>query len=668
MLKKFMMFILIVVLAFGSIINPYTAKADPINTIILTKDKEQYNIGDTVNITVEGQGENVYGVQFILEYDSNMLRLKDNGITYLESYQPFVETSIGDGKIQLAMTNQTKEIKTNNKIVKFSFTTLKNGTFDVQLKNIKAVKNVNNQYTIDMYTNSTYKTTATVNEVAVNRIEIENSKSLSIGDTVKLNAVTYPENATYKNIKWSSTNSSVVSVDEFGNVKALTPGQADIIVSSVEYPGVTAKCSVYVKNNMADLFGITVNGIAVSDFSNEKTNYDVALAVGTTSAIVATTAVDKNASVIITQLTKLPGTATIEVKSEDGNNVRVYTLNISVIKIPVTGVNINKKALNLQLGKSDTLTAKVSPKDATISDVVWSSSNPEVVYVDENGNITAKATGVAVITVTTKEGSYSDSCVVTVPVDKNKLKDKVKDAIDKGMKEIIVPLENINSGSVPIELDAIQAGQNSNMSFVAKIDNVDITMPSGVVDIAKYTNSPENSFLVVSVLPIGSSENSTSQFKIAGKTFEISMQIIDENGKVTDIHNFDNNKKVKLTIHLSEEDLKGLNIKKLSAYYFNISTNKWEEISGGTFDKETSSFTFETSHFTEFAIMESTNENTNENTNVSTNENVSENTSSTSSIPKTGSQLDLTNVISMGLMLIGIGTIFLVGRHNKKNS
>jgi uncharacterized protein YjdB len=655
-----MLFILVVVLSFGSIIRPYTAKADQINecNIILTKDKEQYNIGDTVNITVEGQGENVFGVEFNLEYDSNMLKLNGDGMTCLDSYHDFVDRPIGDGKIEIGAINQTKEIKLNNKIGKFSFTALKKGTLDIQLKDIKAVKLVKAvkagdiDYTAEMYTNSSYKTNFIVNEVVMNRIDIEKSKSLSIGDTVKLNAITYPENASFKNFKWSSSNTSVASVDEYGTVKAITSGQTDIIVSSVEYPEVTAKCSVYVKNNKVDLTGITVNGIAVSDFSQEKTNYEVVLASGTTSAIVAATAVDKNANVTITQTTILPGKATIEVKSEDGKIVRIITLNISVIKIPVTGVNINKKAMNLELNKSEALIAKIWPKDATNSEVVWSSSNSDIVNVDQNGNINAKAMGVATITVTTKDGSYTDSCVVTVSVDKSKIEDEIKDGKDKGKTEIVIPLENINSGSVPIALDVIQEGQNNNLNLVAKIGNVNISMPSSVVDIAKYTNSPENSFLVVSVLPISSSQNSTSQFMIAGKTFEISMQIIDENGKVTDIHNFDNNKKVKITIHLSEEDLKGLDIEKLSAFYFNVSTNKWEEISGGKFDKATSNFTFETSHFTEFAVMESTIAATN----------------NTGSIPKTGSPMDLTIVISMGLMLIGIGVLFIVGRGFKKNS
>ncbi|WP_242982960.1 Ig-like domain-containing protein [Clostridium perfringens] len=83
-------------------------------------------------------------------------------------------------------------------------------------------------------------------------------------------------------------------------------------------------------------------------------------------------------------------------------------------EIKVTGVKLNNKDLNLKKGEKYTLKAEISPKDATNKEVTWISSNPKVVSVDENGNIEAKSSGEAEITVTTKDGGFKDTCKVKV--------------------------------------------------------------------------------------------------------------------------------------------------------------------------------------------------------------------------------------------------------------
>ncbi|WP_242837277.1 Ig-like domain-containing protein [Alkaliphilus transvaalensis] len=60
------------------------------------------------------------------------------------------------------------------------------------------------------------------------------------------------------------------------------------------------------------------------------------------------------------------------------------------------------------------LNAVVAPADATNKDVTWSSDNDTVATVDANGLVTAEAEGVAVITVTTNDGSFTATVEITV--------------------------------------------------------------------------------------------------------------------------------------------------------------------------------------------------------------------------------------------------------------
>ena len=82
--------------------------------------------------------------------------------------------------------------------------------------------------------------------------------------------------------------------------------------------------------------------------------------------------------------------------------------------IPVTGVSLDESSITLDVGGSQTLTATVTPEDATNKKVCWSSDNEAVATVSEDGVVTAVAGGTAVITATTHDGLFTASCAVTV--------------------------------------------------------------------------------------------------------------------------------------------------------------------------------------------------------------------------------------------------------------
>ena len=79
----------------------------------------------------------------------------------------------------------------------------------------------------------------------------------------------------------------------------------------------------------------------------------------------------------------------------------------------VTGVSLDKTSLNLNPGKGGTLTATITPDNATNQNVTWKSSDTKVATVD-NGLVTAVAEGTATITVTTEDGNKTATCTVIV--------------------------------------------------------------------------------------------------------------------------------------------------------------------------------------------------------------------------------------------------------------
>lgn len=107
---------------------------------------------------------------------------------------------------------------------------------------------------------------------------------------------------------------------------------------------------------------------------------------------------------------KTKGDATITVKSCDTGITA--TCNVKVLS-KVTSISLNKTELSLNKGDTYDLTYTIAPDDAANKDVEWSSSNDDVVSV-ENGKITAKKAGNATITIKSKETGISSSCKVTV--------------------------------------------------------------------------------------------------------------------------------------------------------------------------------------------------------------------------------------------------------------
>ena len=110
------------------------------------------------------------------------------------------------------------------------------------------------------------------------------------------------------------------------------------------------------------------------------------------------------------------GTTTITVTTDDGAKKATCTVTVSgeVSKVSVTGVSLDKPAVELTEGDTTTLTATVTPDNATNTDVTWSSTNPSVATVDAEGNVTAVAAGTTTITVTTVDEEMTATCAVTV--------------------------------------------------------------------------------------------------------------------------------------------------------------------------------------------------------------------------------------------------------------
>ena len=87
------------------------------------------------------------------------------------------------------------------------------------------------------------------------------------------------------------------------------------------------------------------------------------------------------------------------------NEVWGEFLDVKKIESLVSLIKLNNTTIELERDSTTTLSATVSPSDATIKDVLWESSNPQVAMVDQSGKVTALTLGTAIITATAVDGS-----------------------------------------------------------------------------------------------------------------------------------------------------------------------------------------------------------------------------------------------------------------------
>ena len=115
----------------------------------------------------------------------------------------------------------------------------------------------NNDDNDDNDSSSDTTQSSTTSDISVTKVELSKSSMVvKVGTSGKLSVNVLPTNATNKNLKWASSNSSVLSVDTSGNIKALKAGVATITVSSIASPNVKDTCVITVKNEIVNVKSI----------------------------------------------------------------------------------------------------------------------------------------------------------------------------------------------------------------------------------------------------------------------------------------------------------------------------------------------------------------------------------------------------------------------------
>ena len=253
-----------------------------------------------------------------------------------------------------------------------------------------------------------------VNTVAATEAAVPETIDMVTGETRILDLSVTPADFADA-ISYKSSNTDVVTVDEYGRLKAMGGGTATVKVT-VGSVSDTCKVTVYqavtrislnktkLSLNVPETFQLTA-GVEPTHASNQTILW--------TSDNEAAATVDQTG--LVTAVGN--GTAVITAAAQDGSGISA-SCTVTVIdpnNIPVNAITLDKSKLTMEALDTYTLTATVKPDNAANKTLEWASSDEAVAVVNEEGLVTAVGKGEAVISASAADGSgIRAECAVTV--------------------------------------------------------------------------------------------------------------------------------------------------------------------------------------------------------------------------------------------------------------
>lgn len=254
-------------------------------------------------------------------------------------------------------------------------------------------------------------------------IELLSSKMvIDINESIQLADKITPSTA-YRNVVFESSDNSTVSVDESGKITGHKKGTAVITVKSDLDNSVVGEIEITVKDpnapDIRDLRQIVSNiNLDVGEKYNASATYCPSDIVSTD--ITWTSENPSIASVASDGTITANSVGSVDITALCNGVGAICHVVVGDITIPVESISLATNNIRLIYNhpteSKGKIEASISPNDATDPTITFVSSNPDIVSVDVNGNLTAKSAGTVTITVQASNGLNATCLVSSVPI------------------------------------------------------------------------------------------------------------------------------------------------------------------------------------------------------------------------------------------------------------
>lgn len=321
--------------------------------------------------------------------------------------------------------------------------------------------------------------------IALNQTYLE----LEVGGEAKLTAEVTRYAGKNKPV-WSSTRVEIASVSDNGVVTAISAGAATIKATLEDK---TACCTILVKEaapETVEVTSITLDKTLVTSMIGGKVQLSATVTPSNATDKVTWQSMDTSiATVTDNGLVTMVKNASTVIAAIAGDKIAVCQIIARIEDMPKVDyrtVTLNRDWLELSPNETATITATVTPTDATNKTVTWQSMNTSVATVNSDGLVTAVANGATVITA--KIGSSIATCIVTVKQTTPNVDNEFR------FKTLTVTNGNSVSGKVSSDTetfsfaDEIVAGRDVSYTVCRDLECTDV-IPSKVVRLSIGDNA-----------------------------------------------------------------------------------------------------------------------------------------------------------------------------------
>ncbi len=289
----------------------------------------------------------------------------------------------------------------------------------------------------------------------------KNKMTLNVGDVSSLYVSLLPIDAENKTIIWASSNASVASVSNGGQVTAFSEGSA--IISATSANGLKAECNVTVVKVNAS--SITLNKIkdTLLVYATDKLVASI-LPLNTTDKTVNWITSDKTIVTVTdgTITAVKSGLATISVTTSNG---LIAICEVVVKDILPTAISASVTSSSMNIGTSQSVSVQFTPTNTTATSVSYLSSNSAIAVVDNTGKITAKSAGIVQITITTSNGISKEISITVNP--------NIETSISLNMSTVTLAIgesQQLQATILPADASDKSVTWSSSDSKVADVD------------------------------------------------------------------------------------------------------------------------------------------------------------------------------------------------------
>lgn len=324
----------------------------------------------------------------------------------------------------------------NNQRISYKIKSVSDDSYgSIHSSNSKIVKVIGNELiakragtatiTIKSYNNSK-QFTITVKSVDVKNIGLsEKSLRLQVGDKKRIYATVKPSNATDKSIKWTSSNKKIATVNN-GEIKAIKNGVTTIKATSSN--GISKKVKVKVYSINPNSIETTSDNLKIEITDNSSINFTISPFNSNnktyTISVKDDNIININEKSGIIEITPIKeGNTEISIKTWNGIEkiipVEIYSIPLENIKIDDSNVNY---IISNYVDKSQSvinLRCILSPEQCTYKDVIWTTSDEEVISISLHDLFTITGTGKVTLTCMSYNNNEILDTIDFVVIDKN---------------------------------------------------------------------------------------------------------------------------------------------------------------------------------------------------------------------------------------------------------